>query len=121
MTLAYNTSSTTTVTDALGTARTYQFQKILGAYKTTAISGPPCDDCGGAAAMTYDGNGNLASKTDFNGNRTNCTYDLTRNLETQRVEALTSTGGTTAQTRTITTQWHPTYRLPTQITEPGRV
>ncbi|MGH8581969.1 MAG: RHS repeat-associated core domain-containing protein, partial [Gammaproteobacteria bacterium] len=121
VTLSYPTSTSTIVTDALGTARTYTFQTILGVVKNTGIS-QPCTNCGGgASAMTYDVNGNVASRTDFNGNRTNYTYDLARNLETQRVEALTSTGGTTAQTRTTTTQWHPLYRLPTQITEPGRV
>ncbi|MGH8469839.1 MAG: RHS repeat-associated core domain-containing protein [Gammaproteobacteria bacterium] len=121
VTLGYNYNGTTTVTDALGTARNYTFQTILGVVKNTGIS-QPCTNCGGGAcAMTYDVNGNIATRKDFNGNRTNYTYDLTRNLETQRVEGLTSTGGTTAQTRTITTQWHPLYRLPTQITEPGRV
>jgi RHS repeat-associated protein len=108
----------TIVTDPLGTARTYNFQTILGVVKTTGVS-QPCPSCGGsnAQAMTYDANGNVASKTDFNGNRTNYVYDLARNLETSRTEALTSSGATTPQTRTITTVWHPTYRLPTQMTE----
>ena len=48
--------------------------------------------------MTYDANGNIASKTDFNGNRTTYSYDLTRNLETSRTEA-----SGTALARTINT------------------
>ncbi|MEF8720156.1 MAG: RHS repeat domain-containing protein [Candidatus Accumulibacter necessarius] len=37
--------------------------------------------------QTYDDNGNLASRTDFNGRLTTYTYELSRNLETRRVEA----------------------------------
>jgi RHS repeat-associated protein len=121
VTLTYNSSTTTTVTDALGTARTYGFQTSLGVVKNTSVS-QACSNCGGGASTTtYDANGNVSSKTDFNGNRTNYSYDLARNLETSRTEGLTSTGATTSVTRTITTQWLPSFRLPTQITEPGRV
>lgn len=66
--------------------------------------------------MTYDANGNFASRTDFNGNKTTYIYDLARNLETSRTEAVG-----TPQARTITTVWHPTWRLPATITEPGQV
>src|SRR6478609_5816340 len=48
------------------------------------------------------------------GIKTTFAFDLTRNLETSRTEAIG-----TAQQRTVTTQWHPTYRLPTQVTEPA--
>jgi YD repeat-containing protein len=44
------------------------------------------------------------------------TFDTTRNLETKRVEA-----SGTAQARTITTQWHPSYRLPTAIAAPKKI
>jgi YD repeat-containing protein len=114
-TLSYQTDGSTLVTDPLGTVRNYAFQTILGVNKNTAIS-QACASCGGAnAAITYDANGNIASKTDFNGNTTTYTYDLTRNLETSRTEA-----SGTPQARTITTVWHPSYRLPSQISEPGR-
>src|SRR6185436_4625205 len=65
--------------------------------------------------------GNLQTFTDFNGHRANHSYDLTRNLEISRTEGLTSAGSTTAVTRTITTSWDATYRLPTQIAEPLRI
>jgi YD repeat-containing protein len=71
--------------------------------------------------LTYDANGNPASRTDFNGNRTNYSYDLARNLETLRTEGLTSAGANTPQTRTISTEWHPAFRLPTRIAEPLRL
>src|SRR5262249_32373289 len=70
---------------------------------------------------TYDANGNIFTLTDFNGNRTNYTFDLTRNVETQRKEGLTSAGANTPQTRTITTEWHPTFRLPTRTAQPLRL
>jgi RHS repeat-associated protein len=84
--------------------------------KSTGVT-QPCATCGGDASnTTYDANGNIASQTDFNGNLITYAYDLTRNLETSRTEAA---GAPLA--RTITTAWHPTFRLPTQITEPNRV
>ena len=38
-----------------------------------------------------------------------------------RVEGLTSGGAATAATRTISTQWHPMFRLPVQVAEPKRI
>src|SRR6185503_5587038 len=94
-TLTYNATNTV-VTDALGTARTYVFDTLWGVVKSTSITQPAGSGGGSAAnANTYDINGNVASRTDFNGNRTNYTYDLARNLETSRTEALTSGGGAT--------------------------
>lgn len=114
----YNGASTT-VTDPLGTISTYTYAFADGVRKITGLS-QPCASCGGGNAQTtaYDTNGNVASRIDFNGNRTNYTFDATRNLETSRTEGLTSTGNTTAVTRTITTTWHSTFRLPATITEP---
>jgi YD repeat-containing protein len=115
--LAYNADGSTTVTDALGTARTYQFQTLLGVVKSTGQSQPGGSGCNASAsALTYDANGNVTSRTDFNDHRTDYTYDLTRNLETSRTEGLAASGATTSATRTITTLWHPTLRLPVQIT-----
>jgi YD repeat-containing protein len=118
--LAYNSDGSTTVTDALNTPRTYHFQTLLGVVKPTGSDQPGGSGCGASAsALTYDANGNVASKTDFNGNRTNYSYDLTRNLETSRTEGLTAAGASTPATRTITTDWHPAFRLPVKLTEPG--
>lgn len=36
-----------------------------------------------ASALTYDANGNVVTRKDFNGKLTSYSYDLTRNLETQ--------------------------------------
>ncbi|EXI66564.1 MAG: Cell wall-associated polypeptide CWBP200 [Candidatus Accumulibacter adjunctus] len=89
----------------------YQFQRIFGANRIASISQPLIP--GASRQYGYDANGNLASQTDYNGTRTHHTYDLSRNLETRRAEAV----GTPAE-RTITTEWHPTYRLPLRRSEP---
>ena len=121
--LVYNVDSngnptSTVVTDALGSARTYNFTTVLGVVKSTGQSQPAGSGCSAAASnLTYDANGNVASRTDFNGNMTTYGYDLTRNLETSRTEGLTSSGASTTATRTITTTWHATWRLPLVITE----
>lgn len=105
------------VIDPLNATRTYNFQTTLGAVKSTGADQPGGSGCNAAVSnMTYDANGNVASRTDFNGNQTIYGYDLTRNLETSRTEAYA-----TPLARTISTAWHPTFRLPTQIIEPGRV
>jgi RHS repeat-associated protein len=67
----------------------------------------------------YDAAGNISRRRQFPGStgiRAEATYsyDLTRNLETSRTEGRTS-NGTTTSTRTITTQWHPVFRQPTQV------
>lgn len=97
------------------TTSTFQYQQILGRAKNTSISSS-CVECGPYKSRTYDANGNIASTTDWKNNVTKYTYDLARNLELSRVEA-----SGTAQARTITTQWHATYRLPVRIAEPKRI
>ena len=122
-TVAYNvTGAQSTITDPLGTARPNGFQKLLGVVRHTGVTQPSASGTGTVSnSISYDANGNVSSRVDFNGNRSNFTYDLARNLETSRTEGLTAAGGTTPQTRTISTQWHPTYRLPTGIAEPLRI
>jgi RHS repeat-associated protein len=129
---SYSGYGSTTVTDPLGTARTYSFSNVVGNQRLTATK-QPCvgSTCGTATsnstATTHDTNGNITSRTDFNNNKMCYTYDLTRNLETGRIEGLTSSADCatsfaaatlTAPARKITTTWHPTYRLPATITEP---
>src|SRR5258708_5565144 len=120
-TFSYGADSTVVV-DPLNASRTVGIQKVLGVGHSTGTTQPAANGTGTVStAQTYDANGNATSRTDFNGNRTNYTYDLARNLETSRTEGLTSAGGTTPQTRTITTEWHATFRLPTRIAEPLRI
>ena len=116
--LNYNADGSTTVTDALGTARTYGFETILGVVKGTGISQPGGAGCGAASsAVSHDANGNTTTRDDFNGHRTRYWHDMARNLETTRVEGLAVNNGNeaaTPETRTFTTAWHPDWRLPTE-------
>lgn len=114
---AYNNgTATTTVTDPLNTARTYTYTPMLGVKRNSGVSQPGGSGCAASAsAVAYDSHGNPTSRTDFKGIQTTYVHDLTRNLETRRTEA-----AGTPEARTLTTQWHPLFRLPTQIAEPGR-
>ncbi len=122
------------VTDPLLTQRTYTQQLVQGTYTTYSTS-QPCSGagCGSNATedLTFDANGNVTSRKDFNGFRTCFAFDLTRNLESFRAEGMgasscpgtlsswTPTAATTQRKTTIT--WHPTWRLQKQIAEPKRL
>jgi len=116
--LSYNNATlTTTVTDPLGAVRTYTFQKDNHSLLKLVNQTQPAAGGSGvvSAATTYDASGNVASRTDFNGNVTTYITDSVTNLETSRTEAYG-----TPKARTITTQWHTTFRQPLLITEPNR-
>jgi YD repeat-containing protein len=114
----------TTVTDGLGTARSYGFTSVLGVVKDISASQPGHGACGPPRGKTrsYDANGNVVSITDWNDGVTQYRHDLARNLETSRTEGLKNQAGSivaTADTRTITTSWHASYRLPFEVKEYG--
>lgn len=128
--LAYDTNSTT-ITDPLGSEYTREFETILGLARNVSQSQPAGAGCSAASSETsYDTHGNLASRTDFNGNKTCYAFDLTRNLETARIEGLavgstcpevaTYTPAVNTTERKILTSWHSFFRLPIQITEAER-
>jgi len=114
-TFDYSTPTATTITDALGVARSFGLTTLIGVVKNSGISGAPCPACG-PAARSFDANGNTASKTDWNGNVTTYAYDLSRDLETSRTEASGA-----PQARTISTQWHTAFRLRAKVAEPLRI
>jgi YD repeat-containing protein len=121
-----------TVTDPNGHQRTYHFGSIQSARQVlTGISQPA--GAGTAAATSsyaYDTQGNLTSRDDHNGKRACYANDLSRNLETVRVEGLNA-GASCSVTaanaslptgsRKVSTQWHPDWRLETRVAEPGRI
>lgn len=114
--LSYGTNSAT-ITDPLGTQRIYGYQKVNGIAKATGGSQPGGSGCGAASSsQAYDAHGNITSQTDFNGHVTRYSYDLTRNLETQRIEAYGR-----PEARTISTQWHGYWRMRTRVAEPRRL
>ena len=114
--ITYNADGTVTTLDALGHELIYTLEIMHGVVKFGQIDGGPCPSCGGLfQQVTYDGNGFIASKTDFNGNTTTYQHNA-RGLEISRTE-----GSGTADERSISTDWHPDYRVPIKITEPGRI
>lgn len=115
MSFAYNPDGSTVQTDPLGAVRSFGSQQIGDHMRSSAVTGAPCFACGYRLSTTYDGGGYLASEIDYNNNVTTYVYDDTRGLETSRTEASGS-----AQAAITTTSWHPSYRLPTEIDEPGR-
>ena len=113
---AYQPPSGVTVTDGLGTTRNYGFTAAVGSIKATGIDQPCNASCTPMPqSQSFDANGNVTSKTDFNGNVTNYTYDLARNLEISRIEA-----AGTPRARTIATTWKTTFGLPATVTESNR-
>src|SRR6266581_154165 len=109
---AYGTNNNlASITFPDNATRTYLYNEPTN----TGVSGPACPACG-PAGQSFDANGNVSSRADWNGNVTNYSYDLARNLETSRTEAFG-----TPQARTVSTLWHATLRLPVRIAEPLRI
>jgi RHS repeat-associated protein len=132
-TLAYdsNLSSANSITDPLGTIRTYGYSRILNKNRLTGVNQPAGAGCAAAPnAVTYNTTtGNVTSTTDFNQHKTCYAYD-SRNLETARVEGLAaadscstflSASTLTLPVRKISTTWHANWRLPLTIAEPNRI
>lgn len=113
--LAFNADGSTTVTNALNKQTVYRFDDIAGARRVTSVEGQPTANCAGAnQSYTYTPEGWVASKTDWNGNKTTYTYN-TKGQEISRTEAFGS-----AVAKTIVTEWHATLNLKTKVTEPDR-
>jgi len=114
--ITYHDDGTRTVKNSLGKEAIYHFTNFNGEYKLTQIEGQPSTHCAAAnQAYTYDSNGFMASKTDWNGTTTTYIHNA-KGQETSRTEA-----SGTPQARTITTQWHSELNRPVVITEPERV
>ena len=128
-TFAYGSSGVTTVTDPLGTSRVLGYAHAFGVLRPTTASQPSGSGCGpSSSAITYDAQANVSSRTDFNNNKICYAYDLSRNLETKRVEGVsgssvcsTALSSPPTGSRVISTQWHPDWRLETRIAEPKKL
>lgn len=110
-------NSSSTVTDALGTTRTYEYQTMTGQAEgaRTRVASAPAADGRTGASWTYDADSLPASETDFLGVATLFTWDAARRLP---LSATRAAGRPEAQA--TTTEWHPTLRLPALLAEPGR-
>lgn len=114
--IVYNADGSRTVTNSLGKQAIYRFGTFETAPKVTLVEGQATSHCE-AANHSYNystSSGYPTSKIDWRGIRTNYTYN-SRGLQESRTEAVG-----TPQQRAVTTVWHPTFRVPTQITAPGK-
>jgi YD repeat-containing protein len=121
----FNSGQTVTI-DPLGTTLTSPTSNIANTMQVTGKT-RSCTGCGAATTetFTFDTARNATSYKDFNGNPTCSTFQA-RNLETQRIEGLSGSGTcanpiTTSATRTISREWHATWRLPKRIAEPLKI
>jgi len=105
---------------------------INGKPYLTGQSQPAGAGCAASSsALTYDANGNVASRDDFNGTRSCTAYDLSRNLATSRTEGLglslacsavmVPNASLPAGARKTSTQWHPDWSLQTKQAAPGQI
>lgn len=105
--------NSTTIVDPLGNVAVMSFSVTNGVINVAGVT-QPCASCGGAAkSMAYDTIGYLQSATDFNGGITQYVYDGDRGLETSRTEA-SNAGGANSSKRTTQTDWHASFRVPTE-------
>ena len=113
--LSFLGNGQTSVTSADGTSRTFTSELQGNVLRATGASAP-CPACGDIAkAVTYDAAGNVASRRDFADKETRYSYDAL-GRETQRID-----GYGTADSKTTTIEWHPTWNLPLKVAAPGRV
>ena len=105
-----------TLTNSLGKETTYHYKTIEGLRRLTLTEGHATAHCAAAnQSYTYDANGFKDLVTDWEGNVTDYDHDF-QGREISRTE-----GVGTPEARTITTEWHTTFRLPTKMTYPERV
>jgi RHS repeat-associated protein len=104
-----------TVTDPLGTGRTYWYTIRERNAVVSSGSLPSASDADDAQSRTQGTNGLVTSQTDFKGVVTTTSWDVARRLPT----SVTRASGT-PEAQTVTTQWHPTFSLPSLVTETGR-
>lgn len=107
-------SRTRTLTNSLGRQTTYTLNSAGMVLAVVGMASPSGQVDAATRTNTYSSAGFISRTTDWRGIITNYVRDA-RGLETSRTEAF----GTGAQ-RTISTSWHPSLRLPTQVVEPGR-
>lgn len=131
-TFAYQPPSGTAVTAPNASVLNLSVTGIDGGVYLTSISQPAGSGCAASSsAITYDANGNPASRDNFNGDRACYAYDSSRNLQTVAVTGIDSSANCAtliAPLATLpsgaakrTTSWHPTWALQTRVAEPGRL
>jgi YD repeat-containing protein len=107
------------------TSRTYTFTNVGNVLRPSAVTAP-CSLCGNTQqASIYDANGNPTKQIAHDGSVTFLAYDA-RGRETERAvfpssyQSATTRPALGAATKVISTQWHATFNLPTQVAEPNK-
>ncbi|MEO8024112.1 LamG-like jellyroll fold domain-containing protein [Polaromonas sp.] len=119
------------LTRPMGQSSSWSAVNSIGSPVITGSSQPAGSGCAAASsATTYDANGNMLSRDNFQGERSCYVYDSS-NRQTLRVEGLATTTSCSSVTpsdatlpagaRRIITMWHPDWRMPTKILSPGKL
>jgi RHS repeat-associated protein len=112
---------TRTVTNALGEEDIYHFSLLQNVPKVTEIDRQSTATTAAATkTFTYDGNGYLASRSDWNGNLTTYTNDSHGNVTSQTEASGTALARTTSFNSYISNNATTDYHLPSQIVAPGK-
>jgi YD repeat-containing protein len=102
------------VTDPSNQRNSYAFTTVAGMVKVRSVEQQAGAGSNAATlTSTFDTQGNVISTKDANNVVTTFEYDLARNLEVSRTEAF---GKPVA--RTTKTEYHPTLRIASRISEP---
>jgi YD repeat-containing protein len=126
LTFSYGSpGSFSTVFDASGSARSYNFVNSAGVLRPSAVSAP-CPSCGSTQKSTvYDAALQPTKQIAHDGSVTFLAYDA-KGRETERATFASSYAGSTTRpalnlaSKVISTQWHATFNLPTQVAEPNK-
>ena len=107
-------------------ASVYTYEAVAGAVRPVSVSAP-CAQCGSTSASTaYTSAGDVARRVEHEGRITFYTYD-TKGRETERATYPAAYNTATARPalnlaeRVVSTKWHSTWNLPTQVAEPQKV
>lgn len=126
-----NGQPTTSVTDYSGpggaaTTRSYTFTDIGGVRYPSNLTAP-CSLCGSTQQQSsYDASGNPIRQIAHDGTVTFIAYDAkARETERASFPASFSSAATrpalASATKVVSTKWHATFNLPTQVAEPNKV
>jgi YD repeat-containing protein len=113
--VSYGATGVATVTDPLGTQRTYNYGTAKGQLAVTGADKPSGISASSAASRVQDANGFVTQETDFLGVSTMYTWDINR-----RLPLTTTRAAGLPEVQVTTTQWHPSFKLPVLVTEADR-
>lgn len=125
----YTTEGQTTVVDPKGAPNHVSSINVNGVNLQTGSTQPAGSGCNAASAsQVFDAGGNAIQRDDFNGNRTCRAFDVSRNLESVRVEGLAGSAACAelvapgvalpAGSRKTSTLWHPVWAVASATAQP---